>query len=125
MSLLNFEDLKVDYKTSKGIARAVDGFSLGIDADEVVGLVGESGSGKTTVAKTILRLLPPNGVQSGGRIVFQDKDLTQFSERQMRSVRWNSISMIPQSGMNALDPVKKVGDQIVEVVQARIEQKRI
>ena len=117
MSLLNFEDLKVDYKTSKGIARAVDGFSLGIDADEVVGLVGESGSGKTTVAKTILRLLPPNGVQSGGRIVFQDKDLAQFSERQMRSVRWNSISMIPQSGMNALDPVKKVGDQIVEVVQ--------
>jgi peptide/nickel transport system ATP-binding protein len=117
MALLEIEDLKVYYKTRKGMVRAVDGISLDINEDEYVGLVGESGCGKTTVAKVILRILPPNGVLQGGHIVFKDRDLAQLSETQMREVRWNSISMISQSGMNALDPVKKVGDQIVEVIQ--------
>jgi len=102
----------------KGFLRAVDGVSFTIEKGEYFGLVGESGSGKTTLARAILRLLPKNGAITKGRILLNGKDITQWSDRQLRAVRWREMSFIPQSAMNALDPVARIGDQILESIQA-------
>jgi oligopeptide/dipeptide ABC transporter ATP-binding protein len=118
MSLLQIEELGVGFKTHSGYARAVDGVTFAISAGENFGLVGESGCGKTTVAKSIIRLLPENGEIAGGRILFRGKDLTQESHETIRRIRWKEISMISQSAMNALDPVYSVGAQIVEAIRA-------
>jgi oligopeptide/dipeptide ABC transporter ATP-binding protein len=118
MALLEVIDLKTYFKTRAGDARAVDGVSFSIDPGVNFGLLGESGCGKTTAAKSIIRLLPPNGRIAGGRIMFKDRDLAAVSEEQVRKIRWQEISMISQSAMNALDPVYKVGDQVIEAIRA-------
>ncbi len=118
MSLLTVEDLVVEYKLRDGYLRAVDGVSLTVEKGEYFGLVGESGSGKTTLARAILRLLPKNGAITNGKIVLNDKDITHWSEKQLRSVRWREMSFIPQSAMNALDPVARIDDQIIESIRA-------
>lgn len=118
MALLDVTDLKTYFKTRAGDARAVDGVSFSIAPGVNFGLLGESGCGKTTAAKSIIRLLPNNGRIAGGKIMFKGRDLTKLSEEQIRKVRWQEISMISQSAMNALDPVYKVGAQIVEAIRA-------
>lgn len=118
MSLLVVEDLVVEYKLRNGVLRAVDGVSLTIEKGDYFGLVGESGSGKTTLARAILRLLPKNGAITHGRVVLNGKDITHWSDKQLRSVRWQEMSFIPQSAMNALDPVVRIGDQIYESIRA-------
>jgi len=118
MSLLEVTDLKTYFKTRAGDARAVDGISFSIAPGVNFGLLGESGCGKTTAAKSIIRLLPPNGRIAGGRILFKGRDLAAVSEEQVRKIRWQEISMISQSAMNALDPVYKVGEQIIEAIRA-------
>jgi peptide/nickel transport system ATP-binding protein len=118
MSLLEVIDLKTYFKTRAGDARAVDGVSFSIAPGVNFGLLGESGCGKTTAAKSIIRLLPQNGRIAGGSILFQGRDLAAASDEQIRKIRWQEISMISQSAMNALDPVYKVGEQIVEAIRA-------
>lgn len=118
MSKLEITDLEIKYRTDDGVNHAVNGVSLQLEKNETLGLVGESGSGKTTVAEAILGILPKNAKITNGSIVYDGTDLTELSEKEFREFRWNHISMIPQSSMNALDPVYRVGDQIVEIIRA-------
>ena len=112
------------YDTDAGPVRAVDGIDLVVGPGEALGLVGESGCGKTTAAKGIMRLLPPNGRIAGGRIDFDGRDLAILDDEALRRVRWAEIAWISQAAMNALDPVYRVGDQIVEAIQAHRDVSR-
>jgi oligopeptide/dipeptide ABC transporter ATP-binding protein len=117
--LLEISNLSVSYGTLRGQVSALSNFSMSIPAGSVVGLVGESGCGKTTLAKTIMQLLPPNGFLNQGEIFFKGKDLTLLSDSEIRAIRWKEIAMVPQSAMNSLNPVYRVGDQLVETMVVR------
>jgi peptide/nickel transport system ATP-binding protein len=119
--LLHIQNLAIHYLTEAGPVQAVDGISLGVARGQAIGLVGESGCGKTTAAKGVLRLMPPNGRIPRGKIDFDGRDLLQLGNEAMRRTRWKDISWISQAAMNALDPVYRVGDQIVEAMQAHID----
>lgn len=114
MSLLAVKDLSIDYARSGGTTRAVTSASLTISAGSAIGLVGESGSGKTTLALSLLGLLPANGRVSSGEIRYDDEDVAQNSEAQWRPLRWTKSALVFQGGMNALNPVRRILDQIVE-----------
>ena len=116
MAVLELKSLEMSYKTREGDVRAVDGASLRVEKGDAVGIVGESGCGKTSIGLSILGLLPPNATIHGGQILFKGHNLLALSEKAMRKIRWKSISMIFQAAMNALDPVYKVGDQLVEAL---------
>ncbi|WNF37220.1 ABC transporter ATP-binding protein [Bacillaceae bacterium IKA-2] len=120
MNVLEVKNLDIDYLTSEGPLRAVSDISFTLEEGERLGLVGESGCGKTTLAKCIMKLLPSNGVISRGEMIFKGEDLVKKTPEQMRKLRWKEISMIAQSAMNALNPVYRVGDQIVEAIQAHV-----
>jgi peptide/nickel transport system ATP-binding protein len=117
-TLIEIEDLVVDYPLPRGVARAVDHVSLSIDAGEMVGLAGESGCGKSTVAQAILRVLRPPGEISGGRILFQGTDIASLRPQELRKFRWRNVSLVFQSAMNSLNPVMRIGDQFVDMMQA-------
>jgi len=114
--LLEIIELKAHYATQSGLCRAVDGISFRIGRGENLGLVGESGCGKSTLVKSIIKVFPKNFQIEGGKILFEGKDLVPLSYDQMRKVRWKKISVIPQSAMNALNPVYRVGYQIKEAI---------
>jgi peptide/nickel transport system ATP-binding protein len=114
--LLSVRELKMEYKTKKGWVSAIDNVSFDLPKGLSMGLVGESGCGKTSIAMTLLRLLPDNAKIKGGQILLDGKDLIPMAEEQMQNVRWNRISMVFQAAMNALDPVYRVGDQIIESI---------
>ena len=115
---LKVEGLKVYYWTDRGPVKAVDGIDLEIKKGERFGIVGESGCGKSTTATTLLRLIKPPGAVEQGRILLDGDDLLQLDDEQMRSVRWSRISLIPQGSMNSLNPVIKIGSQIMDAVAA-------
>ncbi len=118
MPLLDVKDLNVDFHTEDGLVSAVDGISFRIGRDETLGIVGESGCGKSVTALSILRLVPePPGDISADGILFEGTDLLKKTEKQMRSVRGNDISMIFQEPMTSLDPVFTIGDQIGEAIE--------
>ena len=122
MPLISVSDLKTYFSTSAGVARAVDGVSFTIEANETVGLVGESGCGKSVTSLSILRLIQrPGRIEPGSRIEFEGRELLALSDRQMRTIRGNRIAMIFQEPMTSLNPVFTVGDQIAEV--ARVHSK--
>ncbi|HLR46150.1 MAG TPA: ABC transporter ATP-binding protein, partial [Deinococcales bacterium] len=123
-SLLDVRDLSIHYATAAGPVRAVDGIDLQLKPGEAMGLVGESGCGKTTAAKSLLRLLPPNGSIASGSMGFSGRDLAGLDAEEMRRTRWKEIAWISQAAMNALDPIQRVGDQIVEAMQAHIQISR-
>jgi len=115
-NLLEIKDLRTSFFLREAEVRAVDGVSLSISRGEVVGLVGESGCGKSATALSILRLIPdPPGKIVDGQILFKGADLLDLSERDMRDVRGNQISMIFQEPMTALNPVFTIGNQVSEV----------
>ena len=120
-ALLDIRDLAIHYRTGAGPVQAVDGIDFTIAPGEALGLVGESGCGKTTAAKAMLKLLPPNGEIPRGAIDFAGRDLVPLHGEDMRRVRWKEIAWISQAAMNALDPVYRVGDQILEAMQAHIQ----
>jgi peptide/nickel transport system ATP-binding protein len=116
--LLSIEDLRTYFYTDAGVARAVDGVSLHVNAGETVGLVGESGCGKTVTALSILRLIaPPGRIEPDSRIMFEGKDLLTLGPEEIRRVRGNRIAMVFQEPMTALNPVFTVGDQVAEVAR--------
>ena len=117
--LLEVRDLVIDYRSPRGRVRAVDGISFDVPAGAVVGVVGESGCGKTTAVRAITRVMPASAVFSGGSISLDGTDIVRLSEREMQKLRWRDISYVPQSAMNALDPVWRVGRQIEEVLVDR------
>ena len=116
--LLSVEGLTMHYTTRKGDVSAVDDVSFTINEGESLGLVGESGCGKTSVALSLLRLLPDNAVYKSGHIWLGDTDILALPDAQLRKdIRWNRISMVFQAAMNALNPVYTVGDQIIEAME--------
>jgi peptide/nickel transport system ATP-binding protein len=118
MALLEVKNLKTYFRTKRGYVKAVDDVSFQLEKGEAMGLAGESGCGKTTTALAILKILPSNGEIKGGKILFSNINLLEISEEKMRKdIRWKGISIVFQGAMNALNPVYKVGDQIVEAIR--------
>jgi oligopeptide/dipeptide ABC transporter ATP-binding protein len=116
-TLLDIKGLRISFQTEDGVANAVDGVTFSVGPGETVGLVGESGCGKTVTALSILRLIQePPGRIDAGEIRFKGRDLLRLSEREMRTVRGNEISMIFQEPMTSLNPVFTCGYQIEEAV---------
>ena len=116
MALMEIKQLKTYYFTPEGTVRAVDGVSLKLEKGQALGLVGESGCGKTTVALSAMKLLPSNARITGGEIMFNGENLAAKTDDEMNKIRWKKMSLIFQGAMNALNPVFKVGDQIVEAI---------
>lgn len=116
MSLLEVENLRTYYFTKRGPVKAVDGVGFQVREGQAMGLAGESGCGKTTVALSIMKILPSRGKITDGKILLKDLDIARISEKQMRKIRWKRISLVFQGAMNALDPLYSLGDQIVEAI---------
>jgi peptide/nickel transport system ATP-binding protein len=114
--LLEVKGLKVRFTTEDGIVRAVDGVDFELDRGQVLGIVGESGSGKSVTAMTILGLTRAPNTVFEGEVVYKGQNLISMSERGLRDVRGNEIAMIFQDPMTSLNPVYRVGDQIVEAI---------
>ncbi|HEX6655221.1 MAG TPA: dipeptide/oligopeptide/nickel ABC transporter permease/ATP-binding protein, partial [Candidatus Limnocylindria bacterium] len=115
--LLSVRDLVVEFDSPTGPLRAVDGVSFDMRRGETIGLVGESGSGKTTTVLAMLRLLPPGGRVVGGQVLFDGEDLLSLPPAELRAVRWSRLSIVFQGAMNALNPVRTVGDQVAEAIR--------
>jgi peptide/nickel transport system ATP-binding protein len=115
--LLELRDLRVEYLTARGPVKAVDGVSLSVRPGDVIGLAGESGSGKSTIAHAILRILHPPALITGGQILFAGQDILEMVEPELEQFRWSSVSIVFQSAMNALNPVMRVRDQLLDVMQ--------
>ncbi|HMY04852.1 MAG TPA: ATP-binding cassette domain-containing protein, partial [Candidatus Obscuribacter sp.] len=117
MPLLEIQNLATTFPTETGEARAVDDVTLSVDKGKVLGIVGESGCGKSITSLSILRLVPPPGRIASGKILLDGVDLLSLPESQMRAVRGNRIALIPQDPMTSLNPVYKIGDQIMEAIE--------
>ena len=117
MALLEVENLTTNYRILRGWVRAVENVSFNLEQGEALGIAGESGSGKSTIALSLLRILPAGGHIRRGKIVFQGQDIVPLSEEEMRKIRWKGISIVFQGAMNAMNPVYKVGDQIGEAIR--------
>ncbi|MEV6837669.1 ABC transporter ATP-binding protein [Streptomyces sp. NPDC051133] len=114
--LLEVRDLHVEFRTRDGIAHAVNGVSYGVDAGETLAVLGESGSGKSVTAQAVMGILDmPPGRITGGRILFQGRDLLTLKEEERRRIRGAGMAMIFQDALSALNPVHCVGDQLGEM----------
>ncbi len=123
--LIEVKNLEVQFEIRGAVLKAVDNVSFEIASGETLGLVGESGCGKSVTASAIMRLIPsPPGRIVGGEIIFEGTDLLTLSEKQMRDIRGNRISMIFQEPMTSLNPVYTVGDQVAEVIRLHQKLKR-
>lgn len=116
MSLLEVRNLKTYFFTEEGVVRAVDGVSFSLERGKVLGIVGESGSGKSVTALSIMRLVSEPGRIIEGEVIFNGKNLLNLPENEMQRVRGDRISMIFQDPMTSLNPVFKIGYQLVESV---------
>jgi oligopeptide/dipeptide ABC transporter ATP-binding protein len=117
--LLSVEDLIVRFRTHDGAVHAVNGVSFDLDEGETLGMVGESGCGKSVTNLAMMRLLPqPAGRIEGGKVLFENVDLTKLSEAEMRDLRGREIAMIFQDPMTSLNPVLRIEEQLVETIQA-------
>lgn len=115
--VLSVEDLRVEFPIYKGAVKALNGVNLRVAAGEIVGLVGESGSGKSVCAMMGMRLIPSDSYRvTSGSIHQSGRDVLKLSEKQMRDIRGSEVSMIFQEPMTALNPVMKVGKQIINVI---------
>ena len=113
--LLSVSNLKLYYRTTKGVVKAVDDVSFDINRGETLAIVGESGCGKSSLARAIIRLLPRNVHTYEGKILLNGTDLMSMDEETFRKeVRWRKISMVFQGALNSLNPVLKVGYQVAE-----------
>ena len=119
--MLNIRDLKVGLDAESGLVKAIDGLSLAIERGETFALVGESGCGKSMTALALMRLLPENGRITQGDITLAGQDLLALPESGMRSIRGRRIGMIFQEPSTSLNPVMRVGDQLVEAIETHTE----
>jgi len=115
--ILQVRDLSIEFDSPGGPLRAVDHVSFDLHRGETLGLVGESGCGKTTTVLGLLRLLPPGGRVVGGIARYGDDDLLALEPAAMRAIRWSRLSLVFQGAMNALNPVRPVGDQVAEAIR--------
>ena len=116
MSLLSINNLSVSFQTDRGVVQAVDQVSFDVDAGETLAIVGESGSGKSVTALSILQLLGDAGTISDGQIVFDDQNLLDLPEKDIRNIRGDRIAMIFQEPMSSLNPVLTIGKQVAEPI---------
>src|ERR687886_609944 len=116
MALLEVHDLKTYFRTDDGIVKAVDGVSFAIEKGQTLGIVGESGCGKSVTCLSIMGLNSRRNTISSGQALFKDEDLLAMSQRRLREIRGNDIAMIFQDPMTSLNPVHRIGDQLVEAV---------
>jgi len=114
--VLKVEGLKMYYRMGKTYVKAVDDISFEVQKGKCLGLAGESGSGKTSIAATIMRILPKNGQIISGNIYLDGQNILKLSEEEFRKIRWVKVAMVPQASMNAFDPVFTIGDQIMEAI---------
>ncbi|RSL30300.1 ABC transporter ATP-binding protein [Salibacterium salarium] len=116
--VLDVKGLKTHFTSKEGDIPAVDGINFHVDSGEVLGIVGESGCGKSVTSLSVMGLVPsPPGRIAGGEILYNGEDLTKLSEKQMRKIRGNDIAMIFQEPMTSLNPVFKIGNQIIEGIR--------
>lgn len=119
-SMLRVDNLTMHYTTRAGDVKAIENVSFTVAPGDSLGLVGESGCGKTSIALTLLRLTPENARILNGEIWLGDTEILSLTAEEMRQLRWNRISMVFQAAMNALNPVHRVGDQIIEALNTHI-----
>lgn len=145
-ALLNIENLKVYFHSTKGEYKVVDGVTLSIKQNEILGLAGESGSGKSTVVEAIMRLIEPPGYIAEGKITFSPKavsqqqgkanrsyddqleagvDLVKVNQALLQYLRWRYVSYIPQASMNSLNPIMRIKTQMVDVMQAHSDIQKV
>ncbi len=119
-TLLQIEQLRLHYRSSRGTVQAVDDIDFGISRNECVTVLGESGCGKSSLAKTLLRVLPRNIRECSGKVWLDGRDVMALDEETFRrEVRWNQLSMVMQAAMNALNPVVRVGEQVAEPLRIK------
>jgi len=115
-AMLNIENLRVDFPTSKGVVHAVRGLNLSIRRGERVGIVGESGSGKSMTGRSILRLVKSPGIVTADTLTFDGRDIQKMPEKEMRKIRGSRIAMVMQDPKYSLNPVMTVGKQLMEAL---------
>jgi oligopeptide/dipeptide ABC transporter ATP-binding protein len=120
--VLQIRNLQVSYYTDAGRARALDGVDLTLSAGEKLGLVGESGSGKSTMALAMMRMIKPPGRIEGGEVIVDKTDLLTLSDDSMLLARLSKIAYIPQGAMNSLNPVIRIGAQMMDAIKAHQDQ---
>src|SRR5438270_3728611 len=114
--LLSITSLRTVFHTTDGDVAAVDGIDISVERGRTLGIVGESGCGKSVLSLSIMRLVPPPGRISAGRIMFDGQDLAGLPASDMRAIRGGRIAMIFQEPMTSLNPAFTVGDQIIEAM---------
>lgn len=124
-NLLNVDNLKLHFKTMRGVVQAVDGVNLIVEHNQAIVVVGESGCGKSSLAKAILRLLPRNVHEYSGNVSLNGNELMGLTEEEFRQqIRWVKMSLVPQAAMNALNPVLRVGEQVAEPLMVHFGAKK-
>src|SRR6266536_3665942 len=123
--LLDVEDLTVEFTTRRGIVKAVQHVNISVAKGETLGIVGESGSGKSVTSYAVMRILDRAGKIAEGSVMFSGIDVKTASESQMRDLRGREISMIFQNPRAALNPIRKVGDQIEDVLRQHVQQSQV
>jgi oligopeptide/dipeptide ABC transporter ATP-binding protein len=123
-TILEVRDLSIDFRSDEGAVRAVDGVSFTMQRGEILGLVGESGAGKTLTSEAILRLIrcPPGHIS--GAILYRGRDLLQLDEAEMADIRGKEIAMIFQNPISSLNPVFRVGEQLLETMALHFPERR-
>jgi oligopeptide/dipeptide ABC transporter ATP-binding protein len=119
--ILDIKNLKTHFFTYNGVVKAVDGISLQVDREEVLGIVGETGCGKSVTARSLLRLVPEPGRIVSGRILLDGEDVLTLTEKELRSIRGGRMAMIFQNPLSSLNPVFSIGDQVCHII--RIHQR--
>jgi len=114
--VLDIKDLSIDFLTPRGRLKALRNLDLTIPAKQVIGVVGESGCGKSTLILAVMRLLAGNAVVTGGRIQFEGRDILEMSPRELRNIRGTRISMVFQDPMTSLNPVRSIGNQMMDTL---------
>ena len=118
MPLLSVENLSIEYRSRRGVVRAVRNTSFELGAGKTLGVVGESGCGKSTLAMGVLGLLPPTAVVASGAVKLGERDLVTLAPEALRALRWRRMAYVPQSAMNSLNPVARLRDQFAEIWRA-------
>ena len=113
-SKLEVKNLRISFKTNRGLVKAVRGINFNLEAGETLAIVGESGSGKSVTSKAILGLLPGNSIVEEGEILYEGIDLLKCTESMFNKLRGNKITMIFQDPMSSLNPIMKIGRQMTE-----------
>ena len=121
--LLEVSDLKVSFRTEDGVVKAVDGVSFTVSEGETLGIVGESGSGKSVTMMSVMRLITDPNARFEGDVFYKGRNLMALGQAELQAIRGSEIAMIFQDPMTSLNPVYRVGDQIVQIGRASCRER--